>query len=96
MVSDVTQIEIHTAETLVPEPSPFETEIDIAKLERYKMPGNDQILAEVMQAGGETLQSEIHKFINCIWNKEELSRQWKESIIVQIYKKGNKTDGPNY
>jgi hypothetical protein len=30
-VSDVTQIEIHTAERLVPDSSPFETEIATAK-----------------------------------------------------------------
>jgi hypothetical protein len=34
--------------------------------------------------------------INSIWNKEELSDQWKESIIVQILKKGDKTDCNNY
>jgi hypothetical protein len=32
----------------------------------------DQILAELIQAGGNTLHSEIHKVINSIWNKEEL------------------------
>jgi hypothetical protein len=37
-VSDVRQIEIHTAEPLVPDPSPFEAEIAIAKLKRYKSP----------------------------------------------------------
>jgi hypothetical protein len=31
----VRQIEIHTAEPLVPDPSPFEVEIAIAKLKRY-------------------------------------------------------------
>jgi hypothetical protein len=31
-----------------------------------------------------------------IWNKEKLPQQWKESIIVPIYKKGNKTDYNNY
>jgi len=30
----------------------------------------------------------IVKFINSIWNKESLIQQWKESIIVPIYKKG--------
>jgi hypothetical protein len=54
--SDVRHIEIHTAEPLVPDPSPFEVEIGIAKLKRYKLPGSDQILAEVIQAGGETLR----------------------------------------
>jgi hypothetical protein len=31
-----------------------------------------------------------------IWYKEELSQQWKESIIVLIYKKGDKNDCNNY
>jgi hypothetical protein len=35
-VSNVRQIEIHTAEPLVPDPIPFCVEIAIAKLERHK------------------------------------------------------------
>jgi hypothetical protein len=62
-VSDVRQREIQTAEPLVPDPSPFDVAIAIAKL-KYKYPGSDQILAEMIQAGSETLQSEIHKLIN--------------------------------
>jgi hypothetical protein len=84
------------AELLVPDPSPFVVEIAIAKLKRYKSPGSDQILAELIQAGDETLQSEIYKLINPIWNKKELPNLWKESIIVLIHKKGNKTDCSNY
>jgi hypothetical protein len=90
-VSDVRQIEIHTTKSFVPEASPFELEIAIAKLKKYKSPGSNQIATELIQVGGETLQSEIHKFIKCIWSKEELPNQWKESIIVPVYKKGDKT-----
>jgi hypothetical protein len=39
----------------VPGPSPIEAEIAIAKLKRYKSPGSDQLLAELIQARGETL-----------------------------------------
>jgi hypothetical protein len=46
-VSDVRQIEIHTAELLVPGPSHLEVEIAIAKKKKYKSPGSDQILAEL-------------------------------------------------
>jgi hypothetical protein len=49
--------------------------------------GIHQIPAELIQAGGNTLRSEIHKLINCIWNKEELPEQWKESIIVPIIRR---------
>jgi sorting nexin-29 len=92
----VRQIEIHTAEPFVPEPSASEVEIPIGKLKRYKSPGVNQIPAELIQAGGETLRSQIHKLIKLIWNKEELSHQWKESITVSIHKKGDKTDCSNY
>jgi hypothetical protein len=64
-------------------------------LETYKSLGTDHIPAELIQAGGVTY-SEIHRLISCIWNKEELPQKWKESVIVPIYKKGDKTDCNNY
>jgi hypothetical protein len=45
------------AEPLVPEPSLGEVEIAI------KSPGIDQIPAESIKAGGETLHSKVHKLI---------------------------------
>jgi hypothetical protein len=56
----------------------------------------NQIVAELIQAGGEILVSVIHKLINSIWNNEELTDQWKESVVVPIHKKGDKTDCNNY
>jgi hypothetical protein len=49
-VSDVRQIEVHSAGPLVPCPSRLEVEIAIAKLKKYKSPGSDQIPAEFIQA----------------------------------------------
>jgi hypothetical protein len=77
-------------------PMTLEVEMAIVKLKRHKSPGIDQIPTGLIKAGGRTIRSEIHKLINSIWNKEELSEQWKESIIVPIYKKGDKTDCNNY
>jgi len=65
-------------------------------LKRFKSPAIDQILGKVLQTGGNTLRYDIHKLINSIWNKEKLPQQWKESIIVPIYKKSEKTDHSNY
>jgi hypothetical protein len=96
-VHNVRQMDIHTAEPLVPEPSLVEVETATGNLKRYnKSPGTDQILAKLIKAGGETLCPEIHKIIHSIWKKEELPQQWKESIIVPIHKKGDKTDCNNY
>jgi hypothetical protein len=80
----------------VPEPIASEVDVAIGKLKSNKSPGVDQIPAELIEAGGETLCSEIQKLIKLIWNKEELPHQWKESILVPICKKGGKTDCSNY
>jgi hypothetical protein len=87
---------IYTAEPLVPEPSLVKVHIAIGKLRRYKSLGIDQILAKLIKAGGKTLCIEIHRFIFSIWNEEELSQQWKESIIVPIHKRGDKTECSKY
>jgi hypothetical protein len=89
-------MDIHTAEPLLPKPSPIEVEIAIGKLKSYKFPGTDQIPAELIKAGGETLCSEIHRLIWSVWNKEEFPQQWKESIIILIHKKVDKTYCKNY
>jgi hypothetical protein len=72
--SDVKNIEKHTAEPLVTEPSPSEVEVAIAKLNKYKSP-------ELIQAGGGILLPEIRKLIilfgvrkNCLSNGRSLLR----------------------
>ena len=88
-VKDVGQVEISTADPLVPEPSAFEVELAIDKLKNHKSPGTDEIQAELIKAGGGTICLEIHELITSIWKKEKLPEEW-ESIIVPIHKKGDK------
>jgi hypothetical protein len=90
------QTEINRAEPFVTEPSAAEFKVAIRKMKRYTALGSDQIPAELIQAGGGgTFHSQIHKLIMLIWNKEELPHQSKESIVVPIHKKGDKTDCSN-
>jgi hypothetical protein len=72
------------------EPSAFEVEIAIEKVNRHKLLDIDQIPAEFFKAGGRTIHSEHRNLINSIWKREELSEQWKRSVIVSVYKKGFK------
>jgi len=95
-VKDPGQAGIHTAEPLVPEPSDSEFELATDKLKSHKSPGIDQIQAELFKAGGRTICLEIHKLIISIWKKVELREEWKESIIIPIHKKGDKTNCNNY
>jgi len=50
-VNDIRQIEIHTAEPLVPELSAFEVEVAIEKLKLYKSSGIYHIPRELIKAG---------------------------------------------
>jgi hypothetical protein len=95
-VNDVRQTELHTAEPLVHEPSAFEVDLAIEKLKCHKSLGTDQIPAELIKAGGRTICCDIPKLIISVRNKEELPEEWKESIILPIYKKGDKTVCSNY
>jgi hypothetical protein len=71
----VRHTEIHTAEPFLAEPSASEVEVAIVKVKRNKSPGVNQIPAELIQAGDETLRSEINKLFKLIWNKEQLPHQ---------------------
>ena len=95
-VKDVERVEVHTAEPLVPEPSAAEFELDIGNLKSYISPGIDQIPAELFNAGCSKICLEIYELITSIRRKEKLPEEWKESIIVPIHKKGDKTDCNNY
>jgi hypothetical protein len=89
----IRQIEIQTAEPFVPELSISELEVAIGKLKSYKLPGADQIPAELIKAGGKHY---ILRSTNLLsWNKE-LPHQWKEPIVISIHKKGDKTECSNY
>jgi len=88
--------QMHTAESLVPEPICFEIEIAIEKLRRCKSWSTDQMPVELIKAWDSVLHSEIYRHINPILNREELPQQWNESNILPIYKSGNKTDSRNY
>jgi hypothetical protein len=65
-------------------------EMAIEKLKRHKSPGTDHIPAELIKARGRTIHCAIHKLINSVWNMEELPGEWKESIIVPNYMKGDR------
>ena len=93
---DIEDVEIQTAEILVPEPNILEVEIAVEKLKMYKASGTDEIPAELIKRGGKPLLDKIHSLLCMIWEREVIPDQWKESIIVPIHKEGDKTECSNY
>jgi hypothetical protein len=48
----------------------------LKEIKLFKLSGNDQSPAQLIQAGWETLLSVIHKLVTSFWNKEALPNQW--------------------
>jgi hypothetical protein len=86
----------NTDEREVDEPSLEEVWQAVKRLKNNKAAGVDEIPSELIKNGGAALISKIHKLICAIWNREVLPEEWKEAIIVPIFKKGDKTDCNNY
>jgi hypothetical protein len=78
------------AEPLVPGPSRLEAEIAIAKLKKYKLPGNDQIPAELTQAGFKVLLSAIHKLVSSISIRKHCLISGRSVLLYQFTKRVTK------
>jgi hypothetical protein len=46
--------------------------------------------------GGNILKLQIHVLIVKIWDEEEIPKDWRQSIIYPIHKKGDKLNCKNY
>ena len=71
-------------------------EVNIKDLKRGKSPGNDDIPAELIQAGGEASVRIYHKLCIKIWNSSSWPKEWKRSVFITIPNKGNLKLCTNY
>lgn len=68
----------------------------IRKLKPRKAAGEDGIIGEALQLGGEVLGNAIYDLIVCIWTEEVLPEEWKGGILIPIFKAGSKSNVDNY
>ena len=73
-----------------------EVEIAVASLKKGKSAGVDNIPAELVQAGGETMIDVLTEICNRIWRTGEWPTQWTQSLIITLPKKGNLQLCQNY
>lgn len=65
-------------------------------MKNYKVPGEDEITAELIKAGGDSLYNAIYELILKIWRNERIPEEMGIGIICPIYKKRDRLECDNY
>ena len=74
-----------------------ELQASLAKLKNNKAPGPDQTPNELFKLLDAESEVKLLELYNEIWEAGEAPEEWKEAVIVTIYKgKGKDTDPANY
>ena len=68
----------------------------IKKLKLGKAPGIDNIPSDVLKADIGATTDVLYSVLNEIWDKEEISTEWKTGMLVTISKKVNLTECKNW
>lgn len=68
----------------------------IKNLKKGKSPGEDNITAEMLQAGEECSVKMMHTLCNKIYQEEQCPADWGKAVIVPLFKKGDKKECNNY
>ena len=73
-----------------------EVETSIKKLKPGKSPGADQICLEFLKAGGPMLVNILEKFFNAILTTGVIPQNFKEALIVVLFKKDDRSECKNH
>ena len=68
----------------------------IKKLKNNKAGGNDGVVGELLKYGGIGMALLLQQLYLVIWSEEYVPRQWREGLIVNLFKKGDREDPGNY
>ena len=80
------------------EPEVMEAEVEwaIKQLKDNKAPGQDGIPIELIKAGDDAMIKTITKICNNIWTTGKWPDDWKSSVFIPIFKKGDAKECENY
>ena len=69
----------------------------VKKLKNNKTRGCDGIVGELLiKYGGSGMVCVLEQLFSVVWREELVPRQWREGLIVNLFKKGDKEDPGNY
>ena len=76
-------------------PSRGEIKASVSQMNKNKVPGMDGITAEILKNGGEKRIDLLEQVIQSVW-ESEVPQDWRDAILVSLYKKGSKSDCSNF
>ena len=65
-------------------------------LKNNKTAATNGIHLELIKYGGNKLLNGIYELVRQIWKEGRIPEEWKETIIVPVYKKGDRGRCENY
>ena len=68
----------------------------LRKLKNNKTGGSDGLVGELLKYGGSGMVDLLQQLFSVIWREEIVPPQWREGLIVNLLKKGDKEDPGNY
>ena len=68
----------------------------LRKLKNSKTGGSDGLVGELLKYGGSGMVSLLEQLFSVVWHEEAVPRQWREGLIVNLFKKGDREDPGNY
>ena len=68
----------------------------IRKLKNNKTGGSDGLVGELLKYGGSGMVDLLQLLFSVVWREEVVPPQWREGLIVNLFKKGDKEDPSNY
>ena len=74
-----------------PAPSLADIEAALTRLKNRRAAGPDGIVPEFLKHGGPTLRRALHELIKDVWESESAPQEWKDALIVTLYKKKDPT-----
>ncbi|KAK2716219.1 hypothetical protein QYM36_010709 [Artemia franciscana] len=77
-------------------PSASEILNTIKQIKNYKPPGEDGLPPEIYKASPHVVVQQLETLFSLIWEKKTFPSDWKVSVIIPVFKKGEKYDSRNY
>ncbi|CAH8430565.1 unnamed protein product [Schistosoma mattheei] len=77
-------------------PSLYEVEKAIGNLKRGRAAGPDRFTPEIFKDGGPVLAMRLTEVLGRIWELDVIPSDWSQSLIVPVFKKGQKSSCDNH